>query len=207
MDVLMDIIGYVLVAVGGGATVSVAVVKFWGKTFVEKRVNESLKIKQHELDTELDKLKASNARINHISLSLYDEELKALKELVVSVRAVSSSISTIALSIIGEISGDPRIISTLNEEYNELMRHIAICSIFVDEELYNEIEGFRTIAQELVIAVQNRKIERNISTEVHSVDLSEFSAEKLATLHEKTFEIVKKVRNELLRKKHEYFEI
>jgi len=81
MEKIIDFLDYILVAGGGAAAVLFLYIKFWGKTFVEKRVNESLKTKQHELDAELEKLKTANIRVNHIMLSLYEEEKEAIKEI------------------------------------------------------------------------------------------------------------------------------
>jgi hypothetical protein len=146
MGTFWDFVGYILTAAGGGGVVLVAYIKFWGKTFVEKRVNESLKEKQHELDAELDKLKSANARINHIMMSLYDEEKEAVKQISDKLTTVVSEVHMLAVAgdwYNKETSLPHR--ETCYTLMGELNGAINRNRIFIDRSLYEKILELRKL--------------------------------------------------------------
>ena len=123
-----------------------AYIKFWGKTFVEKRVAESLKEKQHELDVELDKLKSANARVNHIMMSLYDEEKEAIKQISDKLTTAVSEVHALAVSgdwYNKEASSPHReMCYSLMGELNGVINRNRL---FIDRSLYEEIIDLRKL--------------------------------------------------------------
>jgi len=120
--------------------------KFWGKTFVEKKVTESLKEKQHKLDVELDKLKSANARVNHIMMSLYDEEKEALKQISDKLTTAVGEVHMLTVSgdwYNKEISLPYR--ETCYSLLGELNCAINRNRIFLDRGLYVRISELRAL--------------------------------------------------------------
>lgn len=81
-------------------------------------------------------------------ISLYNEDLKALKDLVISIHTVGASISAIVAAVIGDVNANRMdgIGNMFTDSYNELGRNIAICSIFLEQEIYKKILEFKKIA-------------------------------------------------------------
>jgi len=173
-------------------------IKFWGKAFIEKRVAEKLKEKQHILDAELEKLKAANSRVNHIMLSLYDEELKTLKDLVGSIYRITSLIGTVEakykLGVLGSNALDNVSVSkaSIADAFTQLTKNSGICSVFVSEELYSQIHEFICITQVIVIEVQ-----RPNSQQVQNDNIEAF--------HYKSKSLINEIRKELVNKKRDSF--
>jgi len=146
MDVWIHVTISITVTLAVAGCSVLAFIKFWGKTFVEKKVAESLKEKQHKLDVELDKLKSANARVNHIMMSLYDEEKEALKQISDKLTAAVGEVHMLTTS------GDwyNKEISLPHREkcyslMGELNGAINSNRIFLDRSLYVKISELRAL--------------------------------------------------------------
>lgn len=193
MDVWVNIT--ITLAVAGCSVV--AFITFWGKTFVENRVAESLKKKQHELDAQLEKLKSANARVNHIMTSLYDEEKEAIKEISVQLINAHSEVHSL-------VSGgwrDDKIIEKIENCYpliDDLTDAIIRNRVFIDTDLYQRIEGLRKNIIEVLNGF-NRYINNYIDIDQTFTPRESFESSRKAGnyIHDKFLEGTDKLPSEL----------
>ena len=188
------VITFIAASVAVGATIS-----FLLKKMVDNFVQRSLATQKSELDKQLEKLKAVNMRMNHIIVSLYDEEVKALKDFVISLHEVTGMIFNNANASIDNMLGlTPLPLFSLDKfvaSYNKLCSTVEICSIFSNEDLYKMMTAFRGYVQPF-IKVFHSSMQNPLQQK-----------EQIDELIEKRNTLINAVRVEIIRKKREYIEI
>jgi len=75
-----EIQAYIYTA-GGAIIVALGIFRLISQKWIDKQTKKSLKKYQHELDSQLVKVQKASDRVNHVMLSLYDEEKEAVKEI------------------------------------------------------------------------------------------------------------------------------
>jgi|GEM_PF-7094558 len=186
-------------SIGGAGFIIGVIIRFFADNIAERlhekyKTENSIELEKMkgEVNSELEKLKAANARVNHIMISLYDEEQKVLKDLIISMGEVGGSINALALyAVRGQSVNNILIAQELNEKINSLVRNITIGSIYINENLYNKFNEFRITSQKIT-----QKVE-----EIGSIDLN--LRKNLLELSEN---ITDDIRKEIAIKKKKYLE-
>jgi len=204
----MEISVSVTIAVfAGSGSVAFLFIKFWGKTFVEKRVAESLKEKQHELDAQLERLKSANDRVSHIMTSLYDEEKAAIKEM-------SGLITTATEKVYGFAYGEYKPNTPDKEHFgglagtaiidanNSLNRHC----IFLEEDIFNCSQKLLNKAVKLHHALMfhgDATLERNIEApNIEMQNNPKYHADELLKEHHELIQSMRVYMSDIKRKYH-----
>ena len=151
MNVWINVTISIAITLSVAACSILAFIKFWGKTFVEKRVTESLKEKQHELDIQLEKVKIINERINRVILTLHDEEIVALKKISKSMYLSLLKVSEL-VHIIRTSNIEIETFMALLERYSPYMDDFEIALaegiITIDREIGAEVAAFKVLLQD-----------------------------------------------------------
>ena len=140
---------------GGG----MAIVCFLSKKWIDKQTEKKLKVYQKKLDEEFDKLQKANERVNHIILSLYDEENKAYKEIASSMLDISNVLHRTAdLNAIGFFhSVQPnnptdQFVKVLhwNEEF---MKAYSRNAVYITDELFASFELLHNNIRKTILSI------------------------------------------------------
>jgi len=117
----------------------------------QESIDARLKEKQKIIDEEIEKLKTANMRLNHIMLSLYDEEEKALKNVSISVLSLRDEVARIydfQKNPLGSLNGSEHevlepLYTSMCECYGLMNDNINSSAVFLDESMYNKLQEIR----------------------------------------------------------------
>ena len=136
---MREIIFNLVLSAGGGIAVAFCAFRFLGKTFIEKHVSKSLKEKQHELDSELEKLKTANIRISHIMTSLYTEEKEAIKEIAEWITLAVNKAYRLHHSIFLSDKEFDVEFESLRDTFDSLTKSTNKNRVLIEDKLYQQI--------------------------------------------------------------------
>ena len=142
---MWEAIGQFAVALGGASVIIVGVSAFIGKWWAEFLMKSKLAKYEKDLTIELEKAKSYNDRLSHILNDLYDEEIRALKEL-----------SKLQIGFVDDIVFLFRKPSDKQKElaenaYTAYSTVLLENELFIDRSLFDSLNGFRTKGHALLI--------------------------------------------------------
>jgi len=197
-------------AAGGAVAVMIALLLFFGKRWIDNLASRSLARQKKELDEQLEKLKAANNRVNHIMVSLYDEEQRAAKEisglLKVYVEKVCGHAMVYDHCSIKEIT---HFNIQCFDHMTRLLDVMRKNCIFIDDKLYRRVEilvdNTTNILHALAIDNNDGLNEDGVNTFTRKIqgDVKLHVDRLISELDE----IVKAMRSHIESKKREYLEI
>ena len=207
---MREIICNLILGAGGGVAVAFCVLRFFGKTFVEKYVSISLKEKQHELDREIEKLKAANVRISHIMTSLYTEEKEAIKEIAELITLAVIKAYRLHHSIFLSDEEFDAEFESLRDIFDSLTTSTNKNRVLIEDRLYQQIaEATNTAwnyAGDVALCVENKEDKDLFHQLYHGNCQSSSINERGLTLIRELDKIVGSMREYIEGKKREYME-
>lgn len=156
MDNLVDIIGKIVIALGGAGTVIIAlssyISKLWADNLMKKKTAEYDKqfaIYKLSIDLEIEKMKALNEQVIYKNKQLFDKEFK-IYEVVIPKLIVATD--NLLGWLVGSKLDDEKYSEYINS-FDDLRKEIARNVLFMDKEIHAAIEEYSKYIHSFVIEI------------------------------------------------------